>query len=188
MNSSSFSIKKSILLKTLKELSRVLGRISKLNKSTVLEITITNEKLTLVIPGAKHILDCDTTNTVKATINLFYFLEVISSQKKTKIHCKFTEGKIDIEGLTLNIQTTFFETDKILRSVKMPLNYTDWHLLRLEKEGFTKEEIEFNNLNYKVYCAKRTLKLNISKTFDLLKIYGVNEKDIEEIINKKIEL
>ena len=42
---------------------------------------------------------------------------------------------MEIKGLFLKVETTFFETDKILRSIKMPINYTDWHLLRLENEG-----------------------------------------------------
>lgn len=188
MNSSSFTIKKSVLLKTLKEITGVLGRISKKNKLIVLEITITDDKLTLVIPGAKHILDCETTNTVKATINLFYFLNIINSQKGTKIHCRLTEGTIEIMGLFIDVQTTFFETDRILRSIKMPLNYTDWHLLRLKKDGFTDEEIDFNKLTYQVYCAKRRLEYNILSAIDLLRVYGIKEKEIEEIINKKLDL
>ena len=55
---------------------------------------------------------------------------------------------MEIKGLFLKVETTFFETDKILRSIKMPINYTDWHLLRLENEGYTPEELEFNKLDY----------------------------------------
>ncbi len=188
MNSSVFIIEKTVLLKTLKEISKVLGKSPQWRKSTVLEITITNGKLTLVIPGTIYILDCETKNTVKATIGLLYFLDIIKSQKETSIECKFTENTLTIKSLSIEVETTFFETDKILRSIKMPINYSDWHLLRLEKEGFTEEEIKFNKLSYQVYGAKITLKSNIRKTIDLLKIYGVNKKDIEEIINKKLKL
>ena len=51
MNSSSFTIKKSVLLNTLKELTKVLNKVSKY-KFTVLEMTVPDGKLTLVIPGA----------------------------------------------------------------------------------------------------------------------------------------
>lgn len=42
MNSSSFTIKKSVLLNTLKELTKVLNKVSKY-KFTVLEMTVTDE-------------------------------------------------------------------------------------------------------------------------------------------------
>ncbi|MBP7397285.1 MAG: hypothetical protein KA933_10015 [Flavobacterium sp.] len=95
---------------------------------------------------------------------------------------------MEIKGLFLKVETTFFETDKILRSIKMPINYTDWHLLRLENEGYTPEELEFNKLDYQVYCAKRNLKSNIHKTVELLNLYGINKKEIEEFVNKKLNL
>lgn len=184
MNLSSFTIRKSVLLKNLRE----LYKLSPWNKSSVLELTITDGKLTLVIPGAKHILECETKSTAKATINLSYFLNIIKTQNDIKIQCKITEDTLEIKGLFVNIQTTFFETDSILRSIKMPLNYTDWHLLKLEKEGYTYEEIEFNKLNFEVYYAKKTLNSNILKVFNLLKIYGFTKKDIKEIIYKKVDL
>lgn len=187
MNSSVFIIEKTVLLKTLKEISKVLGKSPQRRKVTVLEITITDNKLTLVIPGTKYILDCETKNTVKATIGLLYFLDIINSQKENTINRMFTKDTLTIKGLSVEVETTFFETDKILRSIKMPINYSDWHLLRLEKEGFTEEEIKFNKLNYEVYCAKRKLKLNIIKAVNLLSIYGVNKKDIEEVIKNKID-
>ena len=187
MNSSSFTIKKSVLLNTLKELTKVLSKVSKL-KFAVLEMTVTDGKLTLVIPGAKYILDCETIHSAKGTIALPYFLDIIKTQKLPLITCTFTDDTIEIMGLFIKIQTTFFETDKILRSIKMPINYSDWHLLKLEKEGFTIEEIDFNKLSYEIHCAKRTLRINIRKTFELLQVYGISKKEIEEFINKKLDL
>lgn len=187
MHSSSFTIKKSVLLNTLKELTKVLSKVSK-SKFASLEMTVTDGKLTLVIPGSKYILECETKGTAKGTITLSYFLDIIKTQRPPLITCKFTDETIEIMGLFIKIQTTFFESDKILRSIKMPINYTDWHLLRLENEGYTPEELEFNKLDYQVYCAKRTLRLNILKTVSLLEVYGISKKEIEDFINKKIDL
>ncbi len=188
MNSSSFTLKKATLLKTLQEISKVLGRTSKIKKLTVLEMTVTDGKLTLVIPGAKHILDCETTSTAKVAINLFYYIDIINTQKDDKIQCTITNNTIEIKGLFIKVQTTFFETDRILRSIKMPINYTDFHLLKLENQGYTEEEIKFNKLGMQIHLAKKRLTSNIRKTIDLLNVYGINQNEIEEIINRKIEL
>ena len=43
-------------------------------------------------------------------------------------------------------------------------------------------------MNIRIKIAKKTMNLNIKKTIDILKIYGVNKKDIEDIVNKKMNL
>ena len=188
MNLSTFTIEKKVLLKTLTEISKIINKIPNSKNSGILELTITDGKLTLIIPGAKHILDCVTKSSAKVSISLFYYLDIINSQRETKIHCIITDNTIEVKGLLVKAQTTFFETDSILRSIKMPLNYTDFHLLKLEKEGYTEEEIKFNELNLDIRRAKKTLASNILKTINLLNVYGVNKKDIKEIVYKKIGL
>jgi hypothetical protein len=188
MNLSSFTIKKSVLIKTLTEISKIVSKIRNSRNSGVLEMTITDGKLTLIVPGAKHELDCETISSAKVSISLFYYLDIIKSQRETTIHCIITDNTIEVKGLLVSAQTTFFETDRILRSIKMPLNYTDFHLLKLEKEGYTEEEIEFNDLNFDIRRAKKTLAKNILKTLDLLNVYGVNKKEIKELVYNKIGL
>ena len=120
MNQASFSIRKSILLKELLSISKVLGRISKWNRNTVLELTVTDGKLLLVIPGIKIVLDSETKNTAKATINFFPFLDIIKTHKAPLVNCTITNNTMDINNILITIQTTFFETDRILRSIKLP--------------------------------------------------------------------
>ena len=43
----------------------------------------------------------------------------------------------------------------------------------------------FNKLVHQIYVAKRNLKVNIKNTSDILKVYGVKIKEIEELIQKK---
>jgi hypothetical protein len=188
MNHSSFIIQKSELIKELQNISKVIGRMSKKNKDTVLEITIIDEKLIFVVPGAKIYLDCETKNSAKGTINFFYFSDVIKTHRYTAIKCDITDNLMNINNIVIPIQTTFFETDRILRSIKLPLNYSDWHILRLERDGYTKEEIAFNRLNTKINVANKNLNLNLRKVVDILKIYGVNKNDIEEIVRKKLNI
>ena len=89
---------------------------------------------------------------------------------------------------SFSAQSTFFETDMILRSIKLPMNYSDYHLVQLENRGFTQEEIDFNGLEFQLHHAKKNLKSNIRKTRELLKVYGVSVIEIEELLNKKIKI
>lgn len=188
MNHSSFTIKKTKFVNELKNITKTLGRISKYNKSTVLELTITDNLLTLVIPGIKLEIECKTQSTAKASIGLFYFKDIIQFSSGLNITCDVFNDEIKIGETSFKCQTTFFETDCILRSIKLPINYTDYHVLQLENKGYTIEELRFNKLEFVVYHANKNLKKNIVLAKEILGVYGITTKEIEELINKKINL
>lgn len=188
MNHAKFKIKRTKLTNELKDIIKTLGRSSKSKYGTILELTITEKLLTLVIPGIKIELPCETKSTAKASIGLLYFMDIIKSFKDPYIECNITDDEIKVGVTMIRCQTTFFEDDSILRSIKLPINYTDWHLLQLEHKGFTVEELRFNDMEYLVHCANRTLKRNIKKTVDLLQVYGVTSKEITALIDSKIKI
>lgn len=187
MNQASFTIRKSVLEKALIKKSKLIGLASKYNNNTTIELTITDGLLTLVVPGSRVELKCETVSTAKATIGFFYFKNIIQSWNNLKVECIITTKTIKIGATSYHAQSTFFESDRILRSIKLPMNYTAHHLLQLENKGFTEEEIAFNDLEFAVYQAKKELKANIRKTVSYLKQYGVTTEEIEALINSKIK-
>ena len=75
--------------------------------------------------------------------------------------------------------TTFFETDSILRSIKLPLNYTDMDLAKLLLSGkYTDEEIVFNNLAKESVKTMRKVKADIRKIILMMKVYGFKQKEV----------
>ena len=188
MNQASFKIKKSKLLLEIKKMTKALGPISKWNRYTELELTITDGLLTLVIPGVRLEVKCETKSTAKATLGLFYFRDIINTWNNLEVECIILDEAIKLGVTSVRAQTTFFENDSILRSINLPINYSDLHLLQLENKGFTTEEIGFNKLEHQIYVAKRNLKVNIKNTIDILKVYGVKIKEIEELVQKKIDV
>jgi hypothetical protein len=95
---------------------------------------------------------------------------------------------MQINTLTINAQTTFFEDDTILRSIKLPVNYTDAFLLKLENQGYTEEELTFNRMGTKILMAKRRKISNIQNALYYLETYGINYAELEKIINDKLTL
>jgi hypothetical protein len=188
MNHSRFTLQKSALLKELTNINKALGRKSKYNIQTVLELTITDNLLTLVVPGIKVTIACKTRSTAKATIGFFYFKDIIENTSHKEIECNINDNELQIDKTIFRVQTTFFENDSILRSIKLPINYTQWHVLQLEHKGYTLEELQFNNLEFVMYYAKKDLKNNIQKAKGILQLYGVTSNEIEELIDKKIKL
>jgi hypothetical protein len=188
MHKATFIIRKSKLKSELAKIQKVYKGISKKTPHASLELTITDGLLTLVVPGVKLELPCKTTSTVKASIGFHYFYEIIKTWRDLIIECTIIDDEMLIGVSKFKVQTTFFEDDKILRSIKLPINYTDYHLLQLENRGFTIDELRFNKLEFEVYHAQKRLKFTINKTKDLLGVYGITKQEIEDIIDRKIKL
>lgn len=186
MNQASFTIRKSKLERELIKIAKTLGAASKWNQSTVIELTITDGLLTLVVPGSRIEVKCETKSTAKATIGFFYFKNIVQTWNNIIIECFILDNVIKIGVTSFKAKSTFFESDRILRSIKLPMNYSVYHLLQLENRGFTPEEIDFNGLEFAVHQAKKDFKLTVRKTKELLKIYGVTAAEIEELLNSKI--
>ena len=80
------------------------------------------------------------------------------------------------------------KTDRILRSINLPLNYTDMDLAKLLLSGkYTDEEVSFNNLDAEAADAMRRVKANISKIVLLMKKYGFKKSEVEEMIFNKLK-
>lgn len=188
MKQASFTIKKTTFLKELKTISKALGKKSKYNLGTVLELTITDNLLTLVIPGIKLQVPCTTNSTAKASLGFYYFIDIIESSAFKVIECQFHDNEMKIGTTSFKVQTTFFETDSILRSIKLPINYTDYHVLQLEYKGYTLEELQFNQLEFKLHHAKKSLQYNLEKAHDILRYYGVNRTELKNLVEMKIKL
>lgn len=188
MNKATFIIEKEPLLEALNAMKKITGRASKKNKQIAIEFTVTDDKLKLVIPGNIVHLDCLTSSTVKASLPFYYFSDIIESEKKDRICIIITNETMQINTLKINAQTTFFEDDTILRSIKLPVNYTDAFLLKLENQGYTEEELTFNRMGTKILMAKRRKISNLQNALYYLETYGINYAELENLINDKLSI
>lgn len=118
----SFTAKTKDLLATLNRLKAGLHGKSKKALATRCEITVTDGKVTFVVPGAEFYLTCETQGgAARATLPYLYFLDIVKSQKEKETEFKITEGEINVGLLTFKAATCFFEDDKILRTIQLPV-------------------------------------------------------------------
>ncbi len=154
--------------------------------ATSCEITVTDGKATFAVPGAIFTLECITQSTCKAVVPFLYFYQVIKDLRIDDVELQINRYDIKIQNLSFNIQTTFFETDRILRTIHLPINYTDRDLLLLTKQGYTDEELIFNKLLIPIERAEENLGINIEKAFKFLKQYRIPFEDLEKLVVKNI--
>ena len=155
---------------------------------STLEVTIIDNYLQLAIPGVQKNILAATKGSAKFTLRLWYFTDIIKSEKDITLHFELTENRLNVRTLSFTVLTTFFETDRILRSINLPLNYTDLDIAKLLLSGkYTDEEISFNNFNNEAVEAMRKIKSDINKIILMLKTYGFNRKEVEQIILNKLK-
>jgi hypothetical protein len=181
-----FTINKSILLKALLNMVKVVGRASK--QKTTLEITVTDDNICLVVPGINLKVPAVTENSAKFTVRLLYFTDIVKTHKYDSMHFIIEEGKVIIDYLTFKAQTTFFENDDILRSVDLPVNFNAAHLIKMADSGrYTPSEIKFNSLEAELANAMKILNADISKIALISRKYGLSRKEVEAFIKTKLQ-
>jgi hypothetical protein len=178
--------KKSQFLKTLTKIN--IAAKSRLNKhyEVSLEITVTDGKITFAVSGAIFSMDCETMGACKAAISFPYFFQIIKDTGTKVTEILFTKNSMKIGIVTIPLRTTFFEDDRILRTIDLPMNHTDADLLRMSKENYTWEELVFNKLALPIEAAEDSFIRNIKAAHQRLKGYGVTVEDLENLANRKI--
>ena len=179
-------VQKKEILSTLKLIKSGLRSRGKNARTIICEVTITNDKITIAVPGAVFSTECDVKGNAKIILPFFYFFDIIQKNKNSVIEIIVVEGEIAIGSLIIGAKTTFNDVERRLRTIELPLNYTDKYLILLKK-SYTNEELTFNNLNPIIKLAEKNLKKNILKASRFLELYGINESELELWLNEKLD-
>lgn len=150
------------------------------------EITVTDGNATFALPGSVFSIKCQTIGTAKATVLYFQLFDIIDTIDDDQIEMTITEGSLKINMVTVNANTCFFKDDRILRTIRLPLNYNEADLLRLVQQGYTEQELLFNKLYFKFERAQKSIETAINSAYLKLKLYGVTRAEIMNLVEKKL--
>lgn len=182
----SFRVLKNELLNVLKQMQRVEKSAKK--KLSTLEVTIIDNYLQLAIPGIQLNINAATKGSAKFSVRLWYFAYIIKTEQDNTLHFDLTENRLSLKTLSFPVMTTFFKTDSILRSINLPLNFTDMDLAKLFlTDKYTDEEIVFNNFDKEVVKTIRKVQADISKIILMMKTYGFKRKEVEQLFLNKLK-
>ena len=127
-NISYFIVRKAALSKLLRQLkTNVVNKKNRIN--TQCELTLRDGEVSFNVPGATFGLKAETIGTAKASFGLEVFSKVVRSFGSKEIKIEIHKDRITINKFSFNASTTFFEDDSILRSIALPINYTDLDLI-----------------------------------------------------------
>ena len=160
----------------------------KRSKTITCELTFTDNKIEVAVPGAKFNIESSGIGAAKVTLPFFYLYDIIEKSSKQVLEISLRRNQMTINSLTIGVTTTFFEDDRVLRSIDIPLNYNDKDLLLLKNGKYTQEELGFNKIIPEIEEAEKNLERNIEKAYQILKPYGIKKADLKSIISKSLYL
>jgi hypothetical protein len=178
-------VKKEQIFSVLKLIKAGLSK-GKRSKATTCELTFTDNKIEVAVPGARFSVVSAGIGAAKVTLPFFYLYDIIEKSKNPLLEISLSRNQMTINELTVGAVTSFFEDDRILRTIDLPLNYTDKDLIMLKKDKYTQEELAFNKLIPEIEEAEKNLEKKIEQVYQILKLYGIKKADLKSLIIKSL--
>lgn len=181
-----FTANRQQVLETLKRLKVAFGKDYTKTAIKSCEITVTSSQATFSVPGAYFSFPCKSNGAAKAVVPFLILFKLIKTEKADVIEMKFEPSRVWFGNLSFSAETWFFADDRILRTIQLPMSYTLIDLIKLTKQNYTQEELEFNNIPQKIKEALQELDRTITSCHNKLKGYGINRKELELFIKSQV--
>lgn len=181
-----FEIKTSEVKKAFLEIKKLLRVSNNWKLTTRVELTVLDGIVQIVGFGFIKKLESQTTGSCKLVVPIIHWYELAQTTTDPVFKVVVTDGEAMVGRVTVNVQTTFFETDKILRSINLPSNPKAIDYLKLAYQGYSDEELQFNALEDKVQEAKDQLDKAIAKVARELAPFRFGKMEIKDLILKKL--
>lgn len=182
----SFQCKTKDIKATLKNLKAVHKHKHVINIRATCEITLTDGNVQFAIPGAIFSFQCQTIGTAKATMQFRKLYDIIDHHSYDELYVEFFDGSLRFGSVIVQAKTVFFKNDRVLKTIVLPDKFTDLDLLLMKNEGYTKEELEFNNILGLMEMAERRVYYNVRRASLYLREYGVMPKEIKKLLIDKL--
>jgi hypothetical protein len=172
--------------KTFTEIKRILTAVKSWKIATRIEITVLDGKVQLVGQGFVLELDALTTGSCKLVVPAHHWYELVKTSSNPVLKVVVSEGEAMVGKVSVRVQTAFFETDKILRSIILPANPKAIDYWKLQFQGYSHEELEFNGLVGRIEKSKKELDQSIKLAALKLSPFRISEEDIRDLVLSRI--
>jgi hypothetical protein len=173
--------------KTFTEIKKILKAARLWKITTRIEITVMDGQIQLIGNGFTLSMESLTTGTCKLVLPIIHWFELVNMTSQPLVKVVVTEGEAMVGRVSVKVQTTFFETDKILRSILLPANPKPIDFWKLQFQGYTKEELVFNKLIVQIESANKELSKSIRKAAELFTGFRISEVELRKMVLKWIE-
>lgn len=171
---------------TFKEIKQILSGVKLWKITTRIEITVKDGQIQLVGLGFTKVINSLTTGSCKLVVPVVHWFELIKMSREKTIKIVVTEGEAMAGKVSVKVQTSFFDTDKSLKSIILPVNPKPIDFWKLQYQGYTKEELEFNQVIAQIESANKELERAFKKASPLFTGFRITGKELREIVLKLV--
>ena len=172
--------------KVFSEIQKILKAAKYWKLTTRIEITVLDGAIQLVGPGFVRNLDALTTGSCKLVVSALQWFDFIQSSQEKLLKVVVTEGEAMVGRVSVRVNTTFFETDKILRSIQLPVNPKAIDYWKLEYQSYTPDELQFNGVDSKIIQAKKDFEESIRLAAMNLSQFRISKQELKEMVLERI--
>ena len=181
-----FEVKTKEAQQAFAEIKKVMTAAKNWKVTARMEITVMDGQIQLVGQGFVKTLAALTTGSCKLVVSSRHWFDLITMTTEKVLKVVVTEGEAMVGRVTVNVLTTFFETDRILRSISLPANPKTLDFLMLEYQGYTKEELRFNCVLDKIENAKKEFEQCIRLATMNLMPLRISSTELREMVLDKL--
>lgn len=181
-----FEIDKKSATKAFNNIKTLLRAAKTWNVISRMEITVLDGLVQLVGTGYVLELHALTTGTCKLTVSVMQWYDLVSNFPDNSIKVIVTPGEAMLGKVSVKAQTTFFETDQILRSIPLPADPLAIDYLRLEYLGYTQDELQFNAVDTKIAWAKRQFEESIRLAALALRPFRISKTELRQLVLQRM--
>lgn len=172
--------------KLFSDIQKLLKAAKSWKLTTRIEITVLDGTIQLVGPGFVRNLDALTTGSCKLVVPVMQWYDIVHTSQEKKLKIVVTEGEAMVGRVSVRANTTFFETDKILRSIQLPVNPKAIDYGKLEYQGYTQDELQFNGVDYKIAQSKKDFEESIRLAALNLNQFRISKEELKEIVLNRL--
>jgi len=169
-----------------KEIKKFFTAAKNWKNSSSIEITVIDGLVQIVGSGFVREINALTTGSCKLVVPVIHWFELFQSTTTPMIKIVVTDGEAMVGKVTVRVKTTFFETDQILRSIQLPANPKAIDYLKLDYQGYSKDELQFNLVAAKVEWAKKELDECIRLATINLNPFRFSKAEVREMVLNRL--
>jgi|GEM_PF-1453205 len=169
-----------------KEIKKFFTAAKSWKISTSIELTIIDGLVQVVGNGFIREIKALTTGSCKLVVPVIHWYELFQSSTTPMIKVVVSEGEAMVGRVTVRVRTTFFETDQILRSIQLPAKPKALDYLKLDYQGYSKAELQFNQVEARVEWAKKELEDCIRLAAINLNPFRISKEEVESMVLNRL--
>ena len=160
-------------------------RLSKHSMNMMVKISIQPQSIEFQFIGIQKILKAETETYCNVLVPFEILYGIVKTNSRNELTLVFKDGVVAFSGTTLSKSTIKVQSLFSNKTPDLNINHNILDILRLRNQ-YDNEKLGELNLIEKIEIEEQKLEQRLEEAQSILKFYGVTKKELENIVEQKI--